>query len=163
MSMKAAVKESLRQANNVCTAYLEDLTDAEMMARPIPGVNNLAWQLGHLIFAENWMIGTCYPGSMPALPAGFKEQHGGDTAGSDDSKKFHSKAEYLKLYQQQREATLATLEKLSDEDLNKPVPQDLHWAGDTILSVFIMQATHWLMHAGQWAVTRRKLGRKPLF
>ena len=80
MSMKAAVQESLRQANNVCTAYLEDLTDAEMMARPIPGVNNLSWQLGHLIFAENWMINTCYPGSMPALPAGFKEQHGGDTA-----------------------------------------------------------------------------------
>jgi hypothetical protein len=29
--------------------------------------------------------------------------------------------------------------------------------------VFSMQGGHLLMHAGQWAVVRRKLGRKPLF
>jgi hypothetical protein len=29
--------------------------------------------------------------------------------------------------------------------------------------VFSMQGSHWMMHAGQWAVLRRKLGRPPLF
>ena len=163
MSTKVAITESLRQANNVCSAYLEDLTDAELLARPLPGVNHLAWQLGHLISAENWMIETILPGSMPALPAGFKEKHSGDTAGSDDPKVFSAKAEYLKLAGEQRAATLAALEKLSDDDLGKPTPESLNWAGETLTSVFVMQATHWLMHAGQWAVTRRKLGREPLF
>lgn len=163
MSMKVVIKESLRQSNNVCSAYLEDLTDTEFLSRPIPGINHLAWQLGHLIFAENWMIGEILPGSMPALPPGFKEMHSGDTAGSDDPKAFLTKAEYLKLAAAQREATLAALEKLSDADLNQKTPESISWAGETFASVFIMQATHWLMHSGQWAVTRRKLGRKPLF
>jgi hypothetical protein len=133
------------------------------MARPVPGINHMAWQLGHLIAAENWMIETILPGSMPALPEGFKEQHSGDTAGSDDAKAFRTKAEYVKLAKQQREATLAALDKLTDDDLNQPTPDSLKWAGETLTGVFVMQATHWLMHAGQWAVTRRKLGRKPLF
>jgi hypothetical protein len=163
MTTKASIKESLRQSENVCNSYLEDLSDADLLARPIPGINHLAWQLGHLIYAENWMIETTCPGSMPALPAGFKEQHSGDTAGSDDAKAFLTKGKYRELVKEQRKASLAALEKLSDDDLNKPAPESMKWAGDTVMSVFIMVGTHWLMHAGQWAVTRRKLGRKPLF
>jgi hypothetical protein len=30
-------------------------------------------------------------------------------------------------------------------------------------ALFSVEGSHWLMHAGQWAVIRRQLGRKPLF
>ena len=30
-------------------------------------------------------------------------------------------------------------------------------------AAFSMQGGHWLMHAGQWAVVRRQLGREPIF
>ena len=30
-------------------------------------------------------------------------------------------------------------------------------------TAFVMQDSHWVMHAGQWAVIRRQLGRPPLF
>jgi len=33
----------------------------------------------------------------------------------------------------------------------------------TIGAMFSMHGTHYVMHAGQWAVVRRQLGRKPLF
>ena len=63
----------------------------------------------------------------------------------------------------ERAGTLKALDKMTDADLDKPGPEKYRDFAKTIGEVFGMQGTHWLMHAGQWAVTRRKLGRKPLF
>ena len=163
MNAQGAVQNALASADMIVTSYLKDLNDDELFNRPAPGMNHIAWQLGHLIGAENGMINDCCPGSMPALPAGFKEKHTNDTCSSDDRGAFLSKDEYLRLYRQQRDATLKALQGLSEADLDQPAPERLRSFIETLGGVFIMQATHWLMHAGQWAVVRRKLGRKPLF
>ena len=113
--------------------------------------------------SERSMIEAVCPGSMPPLPDGFDEKYTKETASQDDPSFFHSKDEYLKLASEQREATKAALDKLSDEDLDKPVPESLQQVSPNVGGIFSMQPTHWLMHAGQWAVTRRKLVRAPLF
>jgi hypothetical protein len=163
MNAHDAFRNALASADSITNAYLGDLSDADLLVRPVPGANHIAWQLGHLIGAENGMIGATCPGSMPALPAGFKEKHTGDTAGSDGRGAFLSKDEYLGLYRQQRDATLKALNGLTEADFDRPAPESLRHFVETVGGVFMMQATHWLMHAGQWAVVRRKLGRKPLF
>jgi hypothetical protein len=66
----------------------------------------------------------------------------------------------MQVYQEQRAATLAALEKATDEHLAKET--GVEWA-TTNAALYSMQGSHWLMHAGQWAVVRRMLGRKPLF
>jgi hypothetical protein len=144
----------------VSMAYLEDLTDQEMMRRPCPGCNHINWQVGHLIATENGMLTKIAPNTTPPLPAGFAEKYSKDTATSDDPKSFCNKDELLRAHRQQRAATLATLDKLSDEQLDAPSGFDF---APTIGSLLSMQGSHWLMHAGQWAVVRRQLGRKPLF
>jgi len=58
---------------------------------------------------------------------------------------------------------LAALEKLSDEDLDKPSPEEMQGYAPTVRAAFDLQGGHWLMHAGQWAVIRRQLSRDPLF
>ena len=73
-----------------------------------------------------------------------------------------SKEDLLKLYQEQREAALRRLESLNDEDLSTPGPKDMPYV-PTVGSAFELLGCHWLMHAGQWAVIRRQLGRPPLF
>ena len=163
MNAQGAIRNALDSADMITMSYLNDLSDAELLVRPVPGANHIAWQLGHLIGADNGMIGETCPGSMPALPAGFKEKHTNDTAGSDDRKAFLSKDEYIRLYREQRTAALKALEGLSEADFDRPAPESLRDFVATVGAVFNMQATHWLMHAGQWAVVRRKLGRKPLF
>ncbi len=163
MNAQAAFRHALADADMITTSYLNDLTDADLLVRAVPGINHIAWQLGHLIASENGMVGETCPGSMPDLPQGFKENYTNDTAGSDDPQAFLSKDEYLRLYRQQREATLKALEGLSDADFDRPAPERYRNFIETVGGVFSMQATHWLMHAGQWAVLRRKLGRKPLF
>jgi hypothetical protein len=163
MDSRQALKSGINGANHLIEAYLGDLSDADLRVRAIPGTNHIAWQLGHLIQSENFMIEKICPGSMPKLPEGFKEQHAKETAGSDDPKAFLTKDQYLALFKAQRAGTLAALEKMSDADLDKPSPPPLDHFLKRVGDVFAMQGTHWVMHAGQWAIVRRKLGHKPLF
>jgi hypothetical protein len=163
MNAKKAMESNFAFADKVAQSYLADLTDAELLVRPVPGANHIAWQLGHLVSAEHDLIEMVAPGSMPKLPAGFKEKHSKQTAASDDPKAFCTKAEYLKLLKEQRAGTLAALAKQTDADLAKPAPEPMRSHLATVGDLFSMQGGHLLMHAGQWAVVRRKLGRKPLF
>jgi len=163
MNAHDALKLALRSSDGVWKMYLDDLSDAELLERPVDKANHIAWQLGHLITAENGLTSQVCPGVMPELPEGFAERHTSETAASDDPNSFLSKDEYLQLFQQQRTATLAALDGLTAEQLDEPAPEDLRHICQTVGGVFALQASHWTMHAGQWAVIRRKLGRPPLF
>ena len=163
MDTKTAIKAAIDTANMISTSYLGDLTDQEMMHRPATGCNHIKWQVGHLIASENSMINQCIPGALPALPEGFAEKYSKETAGSDDAAAFDSKEDLMKLYKQQRAGTLAALESLSDADLDKQGPEEIRNYCPTFGAAFLMQDAHWMMHAGQWAVVRRQLGRDPLF
>lgn len=163
MNSRAAIKASIDMGKMISMAYLEDLTDEEMMHRPHAECNHIKWQVGHLIQSEHDMIEGCIPGSMPELPEGFGEKYTKETARNDDPGFFHSKAQLLQAFDQQRSATLAALEKLSDEDLAKPSPEAMRGYAPDWATAFVMQDSHWVMHAGQWAVIRRQLGRPPLF
>jgi hypothetical protein len=163
MSIASHIKVSLESPTVVVKSYLEDLSDQELLVRPADGANHIAWQLGHLIASEHQLIEQVCPGSLPDLPEGFAEKYTKETSTVDDPGAFHSKEEYLKLMDEQRAGLLTALEKLSDEDLEKPSPESLQEFWATVGAVFSGQGMHWMMHAGQWAVIRRQLGRQPLF
>ncbi len=163
MNAQQAIRASIDMANFIATQYLEDLSDSDLLVRPVPGTNHIAWQLGHVIASAQKMFDVAYPGTLPPLPAGFKEQHSSETSGVDDPAAFCKKAEYVKLMAQQREAVLKKLESVSEAELDKPAPEEFKSYLNTIGDLFSIQGSHLLMHAGQWAVVRRKLGRKPLF
>jgi hypothetical protein len=160
MNTKDALKLAIDSGRMISLGYVEDLNDQELLHRPAPGANHINWQLGHLIQSENEMMNIAIPGCMPPLPAGFAERYSKDTASSDDPSKFLKKAELLKVFEEQRAATLKALENVPEADFDKPT--GVNYA-PTVGAMFAMQGTHWLMHAGQWAVVRRQLGRKPLF
>src|SRR5258708_18882983 len=106
MNARQAIRLNIDSANMICQGYLGDLTDSELLVRPVPSANHTAWQLGHLIVAENQMIEAACPGSMPALPAGFAEKYTADTSKLDSPGAFHPKSTYMRLIQRQPPATL---------------------------------------------------------
>lgn len=159
MNAKDAINGSMDMCITVLKAYFSDLTDAELMKRPGPGCNHLAWQLGHLITAEADLLNQVCPGKAPELPAGFAKQHGKDTAGSDDASNFCSKQTYTDLLDKVRAATKAALNSLPDADLDKPGPEGMRNICPTVGSFFGMIATHPMMHAGQFVPVRRALGK----
>jgi hypothetical protein len=160
MNVKDALRQGLETSNMVAMGYLSDLTDEELMRRPCPGCNHINWQLGHLIASENHHVASHSPKFVKPLPQGFKEKYAKETVGSDDASQFCTKAELLQLAAEQRSATLAALDAMSEADLDKP--SGIEYA-PTIGALLSMEGSHWLMHAGQWAVVRRELGRAPLF
>ena len=163
MEALQAIRGNIDMGKMVCMGYLEDLTDTEMMHRPHPEINHIKWQVGHLIASEHQMIDGVVPGSMPNLPEGFADKYTKETAGSNDEAAFDSKADLLSVFEQQRAATLAALEGMSADDLDKPAPESMQAYAPTVGDAFNLQGSHWLMHCGQWAVIRRQLGRPPLF
>ena len=163
MDSRGAITTGMQTADMIVHGYLGDLTDAEILLRSVPGINHIAWQLGHLIQSEHGMIAAVCPDLMPALPAGFAERHAKETSTSDNPQDFLSKAEYLSLAAAQRQGTLAALAKQTDADFDKPGPESMKDYAPTVGAIFSLIGGHWLMHAGQWAVLRRKLGRAPLF
>jgi hypothetical protein len=163
MNAKEAIQYTLNSTQNLLGWYLGDLSDADLLVRPVPGANHIAWQLGHLINSEQ-KLGISVPGAVyPELPAGFADQHGPQTASADPATGFGSKNDYLGLFTRTREATLANLVKLSDADLDKPTTGPMAKFAPRLGDLFVLIANHTMMHAGQFSVVRRKLGKPVLF
>ena len=160
MTANDALRLTIDMGKLVCTSYLGDLTDDDLLRRPHPDCNHINWQMGHLILSEHSLVEGQFPGSMPPLPTGFAERYGRESAKSNDPADFVSKAELLAAFESQRLGTLAALARATDADLQRPsgVPY-----APTVAGIFELQGSHWLMHAGQWAVVRRQKGLPALF
>lgn len=162
MQTKDAILYVLNSARYVTGAYLNDLTDADLLVRPVPHAHHIAWQLGHLVVSEAMMASHVRAGSGIVLPAGFVERHatahGHDTL---DSPPFCSKAEYVELRTRQREKTLELVQSISEEELSAPGPEKMRSYAPTKGAVLLAIGTHEMMHSGQWAVVRRLL-EKPV-
>ena len=162
MNAKDIIKNVAEFSWMLVRSYVDDFTDAELMTRPVPEANHVAWQLGHMIGGTREML-TMLGHPSPELPAGFAEAHGREAAKSDDPKKFATKAQYLALGEQMKAATLTAIDATPDGDLDKPAPEAMRGYAPTVGAVLVLLGTHRLMHAGQFVPIRRKLGRKPLF
>src|SRR5438270_8200738 len=99
------IQRALKGTAHSLNMYLSDLSDADLLVRPVPNANHIAWQLGHLVVAEPALLGgqgldTTYP----ELPAGFAEQHGKEQSAVEPPTGFGTKAQYLDLFNKTRAA-----------------------------------------------------------
>jgi hypothetical protein len=163
MTSRDAIRTALTSTQNLLKWYVSDLSDTDLLVRPVPQANHIAWQIGHLISSE-CMMGKMVPGvAYPELPGGWDERHGKTTAAVEPPAGFATKAAYLDLFDKVRAATLAALEKLSETDLDRPTQGSMAKFAPTIGALLLLTANHTMMHAGQFSVVRRKLGKPVLF
>ena len=161
MTVIELIQRTINGCHEIMQAYLSDLTDADLLVRPVPGSNHIAWAIGHLIESEREMM-ALLGYDMPELPAGFTAAHTKETASSDDPAKFFSKNEYVTLMEKVRAGTLAAVAATSEADLDKPAPERMQVFAEKVADVLVMIGMHELMHAGQFSPIRRKLGKPPL-
>ncbi len=160
MNSNQAIMTSLNGAHFMMTHYLSDLDDKDLLVRPVPGANHIAWQLGHLVCSEHGITNGAKAGSAAALDADFIERYSRKNTGSDDPNIFReSKKTLLEMYSAQRDATLALVETLSESDFDAPSPEKFKGYGPTVGSLLLLQGSHEMLHAGQVAVIRRVLGK----
>jgi hypothetical protein len=159
MSPKDALKLGIGMSDYIISTYIGDLSDADLMIRPVAGMNHIAWQLGHLIAAERSFVEMVSPGSCPPLPEGFDQAHSKETAKLDDPSKFATLAKYQELWKAQRAATLAVLDRVPESDLDKTNPEKYPEWAPTTAALLAMSGTHALMHCGQFVAVRRLVGK----
>ncbi len=158
------IETALASTQHILPMYLSDLTDADLLVRPVPGANHIAWQLGHLIASEIHLVRSQLPNAaFPELPAGFAEQHGKEKAAQEPPKGFGGKEQYVALFNRVREATKAAAAKLSEADLDRPTKGDMAPFAPTLGAFMVLVSNHTLMHVGQFSAVRRKLGKPVLF
>lgn len=162
MTIKELIQIGLKRSRLITNMLTADLSDDDLKVRYLPNANTLAWQLGHLIVAENGLIESIRKGAMPALPAGFAEAHAKNAAG-DESLRPWTKAEYLKLYDQQREATLKLLADATEEEMAKPMTGQIAQICPNGADAFQFVGEHESMHSGQITALRRKLDKPHVF
>ena len=163
MSLLHVMPEVLSRNLEMLKMHLADFSDQDMLVRPVPGANHVAWQLGHLANSEHNMVNAVSPGATPPLPAGFAEKFNKETAKLDDAKAFPSKAEILDTLTKVRTASIAWVKTLSEADLQRPTPERLQRLAATVEQMLILMPSHIAMHIGQIQVLRRKLGRPVMF
>ena len=161
MSANPYIAQTLDLGNMVLTKYLNDLDEADFFKRAAPGMNTIAWQVGHLISVERMVVEGIKPGSCPALPAGFDEQYSKATIAIDDPSKFATKSELLALWAAQHAATKAVLEGMTEEQLAVVPPNTFGGMVPTVGHALNFMGTHALMHVGQFVPVRR-MSNKPI-
>lgn len=144
-------------------AHLGDFSDAEMFARSSPKANHAAWQLGQVISSDHHLVALVDPKAMAALPEGFDKKFTKETAGIDDPSKFPNKQQLLEQFAKTRNAAAAWVRTLSDEQLNKALPEKVRPFAKTVGEMAAMMSVHSAMHLGQIQAIRRKLGKPVLF
>ncbi|QDT00532.1 DinB family protein [Adhaeretor mobilis] len=159
MNAQDAIRTTAETSAFILKTYFSDLEDAELLESPGEGCNCLAWQLGHLISSECHLLEMVEPGAAIELPDGFAETYSTENSKSVDKTKLHTKEEYLRLLDEVREATMASLERTSETDLDAPSPEKFREMFPTVGHMYILLATHDMMHAGQFVPVRRKLGK----
>ena len=159
MNGKEAIRNAYELSQMVLTSYVGDLSDAELLTRPAEGCNHVAWQLGHLISSECGLLNSIAPGYSIELPEGFDEKHHKDNKDSDASDDFLGTQTYVDLFSKLKEAAFKALDAQSDEDLQKPAPEHLQSMCKNAGGVFMLIASHPMMHVGQFVPVRRKLGK----
>lgn len=158
MTGTEVLKAALTSTQFAFNMYLGDLSDADILVRPVPSANNIAWQLGHLITSEAWLLkelpGATYPETGLAL-----SDYGKETAQSGPKGGYLTKAQYLDAFTKVRAASIANVARLNDADLDKPNTNVLAKFAPRLGDLVLLVSNHTLMHGGQFTVVRRALGK----
>jgi hypothetical protein len=162
MTPYAHLAHSLQLSLSMLTSATADLTDADLMVRPVPGANHANWQIGHLLSVENQLAGAV-GASVPTLPAGFAERYAKPAAAHDDPAAFLPKATLISLLEQTHAAIIAWVNAATPEQMAAPAPAPVQRLAPTVIDMMTLFTSHLAMHLGQIQVLRRKLAKPVLF
>jgi len=158
------IRASLAGTQHLLKWFVDDFSDADLLVRPVPNANHAAWQIGNVIGGDIFLVRDQFPdAAFPELPAGFLEKHGPEGTKDDGPAGFPTKAEYIALFDKVRAATIASLDALTDADLDRPTTGKMAQFAPTVGRLYLAVSDHTLMHAGQFSVIRRALGKSVLF
>lgn len=144
--------------------FIEDMREAPLTRPTSYTGNHPLWILGHLTVAEGRLHQIILGEPNPVEH--WKPIFDWGTEPSDDVTIYPPLDEVMRTYRQLRAKTLAFLEEMGDDGLDRPPkasPPGFAAAFSTVGKTLLTIASHQSFHGGQASVARRAGGRKPFF
>ncbi len=139
---------------------IENIPEDKFFTAPCAGGNHAGWCAGHIAMTDEHFR-TQLGGGDPVFAQEWGKRFNEKCI--DDASKYPSKAELIEALDKTREAIIAWVSSLSDEQLLEPIEGDLAKFATSRAHMLGSIAFHEGVHAGQMSTARRAQGFEPLF
>jgi hypothetical protein len=159
-------KEQIAFAHGYALRLIEQTDPAEWFRIPTAGVSNIAWQVGHLAFADYRLALLRLRGKVPSdkelIPDEFLRSYGADSVPDADPARQPAPAAIRACFDRVHAEALRVIAAFDPARLGEPIDPP-HPIAKTKLESLFWCAAHAMVHAGQIGLLRRQLGRSPLW
>lgn len=156
--------ERLIAARRWTTNLLADVEESRWFDCPAPGIQHIAWQVGHLAASQAVLLhNRCF--NIPlaeVVPESFTKQFGRGSKPVADASAYPPIADIRRMFDGVQADCLTRIRQLSLPDLELPAFGDPHPMFTTRGEAVAMAVMHEAFHAGQIALTRRLFGKAAL-
>jgi hypothetical protein len=162
----ATARAQIGFARAYTVRLLQDIPPDEWFRMPQEGVTHVAWQVGHLAFAQYRLALLRLRGPRPddaaLLSPEFLKKYGADSVPDPDPARSPPAAVIRAVFDQVHERVMQEVAGHPEEDLDTPITLP-HPIAKTKGDALFWCAQHELVHAGQIALLRRLFGKAPLW
>ena len=159
-SVNDTIAHALTQSGMLLNRYTADLTPQEFLHRPAAKANCAAWTVGHLVLTDRGVLKRLNLIDLPALPDGFEKRFSRDE-GCPQAESFGDVSVLLPLFNQHRQRLIDAVKRATSQQLQTPLDKP-HPMFSNVGEQALFMAAHTAMHAGQFTIIRRSLGRPPI-
>jgi hypothetical protein len=153
------LRDNLKKSMDRVLARIDDMREHSVVFPTPKGGGHTLWVLGHLAYIEALVVRGFMLGEPNPLAEWEELFDGADTTG--DVGRYPPFEQVLARCREMREWTVALLDSLSEDDLDKVcanVPEGWEETFGTYRLCLQYVADHWYMHRGQLADARRAAG-----
>ncbi len=155
----------IHSARQYTLSLLDGLTADDWFWTPRPAVTHIAWQVGHLAFAQYGLVLFRQRGRLAEdaelMSSGFRKTFAKGTTPSPDRSSYPVIDEIRKTFDRVYDQAMSELNEMDDDGLDEPV-ESPHAAYSTRYGALLFAADHEMLHAGQIGLLRRLMGKLPL-
>jgi hypothetical protein len=166
MSRARSLLESISRARDYTNFLVADTPLADWFRMPHEGVSHIAWQVGHLAFAQYSLALRRIRGKRTddaqLFPAAFVEKFGRASTPVSDVNAYPALEEIRRVCDRMHRQVLEEISALPDDVFDEPT-LDPHPRFSTKGGSLTWCAEHEMVHAGQIGLLRRLLGQPPLW
>jgi hypothetical protein len=163
----AAYIDNLVFARGYTVELLAQVPEADWFVMPAGCPSHVAWQVGHLAFAEARLVVERVGGRTEVgggvLPAEYVALFGRSSVPEPDPARHPSLAELRRTFDRIHEAALQTLRDTADSELETLMSGSPHRFCRTKADFARWVSHHEFQHSGQIGLIRRMLGKNPVW
>lgn len=156
----------IRQTRLYTEEMLKDVPTDDWFQQPAEGVTHVAWQVGHLAYAQYSLALRRIRGEKvedsKLISTEFRQLFGKGSEPTPDPTSYPTPAEIREVFDRVHQQVLCESGEWSEELLSEASTDPPHPMFDTKMGSLCWSVQHEFIHAGQIGLLRRLFGSSPL-